>query len=238
MTFADKTYWLIGASEGLGRALAEQLAGDGCRLILSARSDDRLRDMNIPNASILAMDVTDQDSVDTALAQLPQIDGVIYCAGAYDPMRAQDWDRDSALKMMDVNVLGAMRVLPEVVKDFVARDSGHIVLIGSLAAYHGLPGAVGYSTSKGALMHLAENLFMDLKATNVKVQITNPGFIKTRLTQKNSFEMTQLMTPEVAADHVVRAMRRGKFRTAFPYPFAGVFRLLRLLPDGWVRRIF
>ena len=238
MTFADKTYWLIGASEGLGRALAEQLAGDGCRLILSARSKDRLRDMNIPNASILAMDVTDQDSVDTALAQLPQIDGVIYCAGAYEPMRAQDWGRDSALKMMDVNVLGAMRVLPEVVKDFVARDSGHIVLIGSLAAYHGLPGAVGYSTSKGALMHLAENLFMDLKATNVKVQITNPGFIKTRLTQKNSFEMTQLMTPEVAAGHVVQAMRRGKFRTAFPYPFAGVFRLLRLLPDGWVRRIF
>jgi short-subunit dehydrogenase len=153
-------------------------------------------------------------------------------------MTAQNWDRDAALWMMDVNALGAMRVLPDLVKNFVARDAGHIVLIGSLASYHGLPGAVGYSTSKGALMHLAENLYLDLKATNVRVQITNPGFIETRLTQKNSFEMTQLMTPEKAADHVIRNMKRRKFRTAFPYPFAGVFRLLRLLPDSWVRRIF
>lgn len=233
-----QTYWIIGASEGLGRALAERLADEGHTLVLSARSEDRLRELGIDGAQILPLDVTDQSSVDAALKALPDIDGVIYCAGSYDPMTAQSWDRDKSLLMMDVNVLGAMRVLPEIVERFVARDAGHIVMIGSLASYHGLPGAVGYSTSKAALMHLAENLYIDLKSTNVRVQITNPGFIQTRLTQKNSFQMTQLMTPETAANHVIRAMKRRRFRTAFPYPFAAVFRLLRLLPDSWVRRLF
>ncbi|QTN37228.1 SDR family NAD(P)-dependent oxidoreductase [Cognatishimia activa] len=238
MTKLAKTYWIIGASEGLGRSLAEKLSAEGCALVLSARSESRLRDIDVEDAQILPMDLTDQTSVDAALSALPDIDGVIYCAGAYDPMTAQDWDRDKGLFMMDVNVLGAMRVLPDIVSRFVAKDEGHIVLIGSLAAYHGLPGAVGYSTSKAALMHLAENLYLDLKSTKVRVQVTNPGFIETRLTQKNSFQMTQLMMPDVAADHVIRNMKRRKFRTAFPYPFAGVFRLLRLLPDSWVRRFF
>ncbi|MEJ5217805.1 SDR family NAD(P)-dependent oxidoreductase [Cognatishimia sp. D5M38] len=238
MTKLAKTYWIIGASEGLGRSLAKKLSAEGCALVLSARSESRLRDIDVEDAQILPMDLTDQASVDAALSKLPDIDGVIYCAGAYDPMTAQNWDRDKGLFMMDVNVLGAMRVLPDIVSRFVTKDAGHIVLIGSLAAYHGLPGAVGYSTSKAALMHLAENLYLDLKSTNVRVQVTNPGFIETRLTQKNSFQMTQLMTPNVAADNVIRNMKRRKFRTAFPYPFAGVFRLLRLFPDSWVRRFF
>ncbi|WP_370231531.1 SDR family NAD(P)-dependent oxidoreductase [Cognatishimia sp.] len=238
MSKLAKTYWIIGASEGLGRSLAEKLSAEGCSLILSARSETRLQEMGIPNAQILPMDVTKPISVDAALANLPKLDGVIYCAGAYEPMTAQNWDRETGMFMMDVNVLGAMRVLPEVVQRFVEQDKGHIVLIGSLAAYHGLPGAVGYSTSKGALMHLGENLYIDLKSTNVRVQVTNPGFIETRLTQKNSFEMTQLMTPDQAADHVIKHMKRSRFRSAFPYPFAGVFRILRLLPDSWVRRFF
>ena len=238
MTFAGKTYWLIGASEGLGRALAMKLEAAGAKVVVSARSEERLAQIGLKQGHILPMDVTDTASVDQAIEALPEIDGMIYCAGAYDPMTAQTWERDQALKMMDVNLLGAMRVLPGILPEMIARNQGHIVLIGSLSAYHGLPGAVGYSTSKGGLMHLAENLRIDLKSTNIKVQITNPGFIQTRLTQKNNFAMTQIMSPDEAADHVMRNMARGKFRTAFPRPFAWLFRALPVLPDWLVKRIF
>jgi short-subunit dehydrogenase len=87
-------------------------------------------------------------------------------------------------------------------------------------------------------MHLAENLYVDLKNTGVEVQIINPGFIATRLTDKNTFKMPQIMTPEAAAKHVIKAMKRGRFRTDFPRPFAWVFPLMRFLPDRWVRAMF
>lgn len=237
MSFAGKKYWIIGASEGLGRALALKMSELGAELVLSARSEARLHEIKAGDALLLPMDVTDEASVDSAIETLPEIHGVIYCAGAYDPMTAQEWDQESALRMMDVNLLGAMRVLPPVIETMLEQNRGHIALIGSLASYYGLPGAIAYGASKAGLMHLAENLYVDLKKTDIKVQIINPGFIKTRLTQKNSFEMPQLMTPEEAADHVVKALNSRRFRTAFPRPFAWAFRVMRLLPDAWVRRI-
>jgi short-subunit dehydrogenase len=112
------------------------------------------------------------------------------------------------------------------------------MLIGSLSGYSGLPAAVGYSASKAALMNLAENLLVDLKGTGVSVQIANPGFIKTRLTAKNDFAMPQLMTSEVAANHVIRAIDSGRFETAFPRPFAWVFKWGRYLPRGLFNKLF
>lgn len=96
-------------------------------------------------------------------------------------------------------------------------------MIGSLAGYHGLPAAIGYGASKAALISLAETMRHDLAGTGVTVRIVNPGFIKTRLTKKNGFKMPMLMSPEDAADRVVNAMARRRFRTDFPAPFSGSF---------------
>lgn len=235
---SGKRVWLIGASEGLGRSLAMSLASEGCRLVLSARTMSRLQDIGIEGAQLVELDVTDDASVAEAVAAVGDVDIILYCAGAYDPMVAQKWDSARALKVFDVNFLGAMRVLPDVLAGMVARDAGRVVLIGSLSAYYGLPGAIGYSASKAALMHLAENLYVDLKNTGVEVQIINPGFIATRLTDKNTFKMPQIMTPEAAAEHVIKAMKRGRFRTDFPRPFAWLFPIMRGLPDRWVRAMF
>ena len=215
-----KTYWLIGASEGLGRALAGLLAAEGACMILSARNAERLEDLaaTLPNARALPMDVTESASVRAAIADLGQIDGVIYCAGAYEPMTAQGWDVDQALKVSEVNFTGALRSLGHVVPQMAAQGSGHIVLIGSLAGFRGLPGAIGYSASKGALMQLAENLFMDLRGTGVNVQQINPGFIRTRLTEKNSFDMPFILSAEEAAERTLRAMKSRRFATSFPWP--------------------
>jgi short-subunit dehydrogenase len=231
--FAGKTYWLVGASEGLGRALAQQLSAEGAHLILSARNAERLQSLchALPNARPLQMDVTDPQAVRRAAAEIGQVDGVIYNAGAYAPMSATAWDKEVALTMCDVNFMGAMRVLGEVVPGFVQRGQGDITLVGSLAGYHGLPAAIGYGASKAALVSLAETMRFDLKDTGVVVRLVNPGFIKTRLTEKNSFKMPMLMQPEKAASRVLQAMRKSRFRTDFPAPFSWVIRLFSALPD-------
>ncbi|MCT4608977.1 MAG: SDR family NAD(P)-dependent oxidoreductase [Pelagimonas sp.] len=236
--FADKTYWLVGASEGLGRALAQQLSAQGARLILSARNHDRLNALcaELPQSRALVLDVTDPQAVRQAAQEVGQIDGVIYNAGAYVPMRATQWDSATALAMCDVNFTGALRVLGEVVPQFVAQGAGDITLVGSLAGYRGLPAAIGYGASKAALVSLAETMRFDLKDSGVVVRLVNPGFIETRLTAKNGFKMPMLMTPEAAAQRVVRAMGRRRFRTDFPAPFSWVMRGLGYLPDWLVYR--
>jgi len=233
-----KTYWLVGASEGLGRALAVALDALGARTVLSARSGARLDDLAETLsycAGVVACDVTDTGAVDAAWAQIEQfgIDGVIFIAGYYEPISAQDWDREAVMRMADVNFMGGIRVLGHAVPHFANRNSGHIVVIGSLSGYRGLPGAIGYGASKSGLMHLTENIQIDLAKTDVKVQLVNPGYIKTRLTNKNDFAMPFLMSAEAAADRTVRAMHSNRFKTDFPWIFSLVFRVSRLLPN-WV----
>lgn len=237
--FNGKTYWIVGASEGLGRELARHLTEAGARVILSARSEDRLRDLadELTSAEIAPLDATDRDSIAANAPDAAEIDGIIYCAGVYDPMRAQDWDADKVALMFDVNLRGAVNVLGRVVPTFAKRDTGHIVLIGSLAGYRGLPGSIGYSASKSGLIALGESIYADLRGSGVKVQVASPGFIKTRLTDKNDFDMPQIMTPEDAADHVMRIMRSNTLHASFPRPFSWFFKWGRFLPAGLFYRL-
>ncbi|MDE3121461.1 MAG: SDR family NAD(P)-dependent oxidoreductase [Paracoccaceae bacterium] len=237
----ERSYWIVGASEGLGRALAEALDAQGISLILSARNAARLEDLagTLKDARALPMDVTDPASIAEAVALAGEVDGLIYCVGLYDPMTARDWKPETAEAIVEANFTGALRILGRVVPGMVVRGRGHVVLIGSLAGFRGLPGAIGYGASKAALMHLGENMRADLKGTGVRVQLANPGFIDTRLTRKNDFRMPSLMTPEQAAGHVMRAMRGRRFSTSFPAPFAWLFSIGgRYLPLRWFQGLF
>lgn len=241
MDWHGRRYWLVGASEGLGRALARALSARGAELVISARNETALQDLaaSLPGpVQVVPMDVGNGASVRAAAAQVGVPDGVIWLAGVYWPMRAQDWNPDQAEAMADVNFTGCLRVLGQVVPGMVARGSGHVVITGSLAGFRGLPGAVGYGASKAACMSLAETLALDLRGTGVKVQLANPGYIRTRLTAKNGFAMPQIMEPEVAADHVLRLMESGRFASSFPTPFQWLFRLANLLPDALYFRLF
>lgn len=231
--FSGKTYWVVGASEGLGRAIAKALDDAGANTILSARNAARLADLEaqLANARSLPLDVSDLDSVRRAAAAAGQIDGVIYNAGSYDPMPTSEWNTEAALNMCEVNYAGAIRVIGEVLPQFLQAGRGEFTLIGSLAGYRGLPTAIGYGASKAALISLAETMRHDLKGSGIVVRIVNPGFIKTRLTQKNKFRMPMLMTPQTAAGHIMRAMQSNRFRTDFPAPFSWLIRSLVYLPD-------
>lgn len=238
--FENKTYWIIGASEGLGEAIAKDLHRAGARLILSARNADRLASVAQATgpAQIVPMDVTDTDAVAQAMTQIGDLDGVIYCVGQYDPVPATDWQPKAVEVMCEANFMGAVRVLGHVVPRFVAKGSGHVVLIGSLAGHRGLPGSIGYGASKAALMHLGESLQADLRDSPLRVQVVNPGFIKTRLTAKNGFRMPMIQTPEAAAANVMKAMRSNRLEVNFPAPFSWLFTVGKRLPKSLFWRLF
>ncbi|SEM61932.1 Short-chain dehydrogenase [Loktanella fryxellensis] len=242
MDWQGKRYWIVGASEGLGRALALKLSRVGVEVIVSARSEDRLKSLvdELPGKGrYVTVDVSDLDSVEKARAEVGEIDGVVYLAGVYWPMLSSAWDNGQAEAMANINYLGASRVIGSVMKDFTSRDRGHIVVTSSLTAFRGLPGTIGYTASKAAIMSLAECMYADLRKTGVHVQVVNPGFIKTQLTAKNDFDMPFIMEPEEAATAVFDHMNDPtRFKKSFPTLFSWVFRLSQFLPDWAYYGIF
>ncbi len=241
MDFNGKRYWLVGASEGLGRALAHRLHRAGASVIVSARSRDRLDELVGElgeRARAVTVDVADMAVVEKAVAEVGQIDGVVYLAGVYWPMKATEWDNDKAAMMGEINYLGASRVVGAVMPGMVAQGHGHIVLTGSLSGFRGLPGAIGYSASKAGIMALAESMHCDLRDGPIRVQVGNPGFIKTQLTDKNDFRMPFLMTPEEAAEEMFALMNSRVFKRSFPRLFSWLFRGSQFLPDWAYYRLF
>jgi len=239
--WAGKRYWLVGASEGLGRELALTMSRAGAEVIVSARSEDRLQSLvaELPGkGSYVTVDVTDRAAVEQAAADVGEIDGVVYLAGVYWPMKSGEWDNEKADLMGEINFLGASRVVGSVINDMVTRGSGHIVLTGSLSGFRGLPGAIGYASSKAGMMVLAESIQADLRTSPVKIQLVNPGFIKTRLTEKNDFKMPFIMSAEDAAKELFDHMNTDTFKKSFPLLFSWVFRLSQFMPDWMYYRLF
>ncbi|MGI1662388.1 SDR family NAD(P)-dependent oxidoreductase [Palleronia sp. KMU-117] len=239
--FDGKRYWLVGASEGLGRALAHRMSSAGAELYLSARNADALQALadELPGkAHAVPVDVGDSASVRAAAAGIGDIDGLVFLAGVYWPMPAQAWNPDEVEAMCDINFTGAARAVGAVIGQMVGRDEGHIVLTGSLSGFRGLPGAIGYSASKAGLMALAESMYADLRGTGVQVQVANPGFIRTRLTDKNDFTMPFIMEPDAAARVMFEHMTTDRFKTSFPFLFSLLFRFSQFWPDWLYYRVF
>ena len=241
MELNGKRYWLVGAGDGSGRALAHHMSKAGIEVVVSARSEDKLAELvsELPGkASYQTVDISDDDSVKAAAAAVGQIDGVVLLAGAYWPFAATEWNAEQAVTMADVNFTGFVRVLGQVVPDFVKRDAGHVVITSSLSGFRGLPGSIGYTASKAATMSLAECMYADLRKTGVRVQVANPGYIKTQLTAKNDFNMPFIMEPEDAAREMFELMLTDRFKKSFPTAFSLLFRFSQFLPDWAYYRIF
>ncbi|MEO1363366.1 MAG: SDR family NAD(P)-dependent oxidoreductase [Pseudomonadota bacterium] len=236
-----KRYWLVGAGDGLGRALAHHMSRAGIELIVSSRGADKLASLveELPGkATAQTVDISEDASVAAAAEAIGDIDGVVLLAGVYWPFSARNWNAEEGVAMADVNFTGFMRVLGQVMPQFVEKDAGHVVITSSLSGFRGLPGSIGYTASKAATMSLAECMYADLRHTGVRVQVANPGFIKTQLTDKNQFEMPFLMEPEVAAREMFELMLTDSFKKSFPTIFSLFFRVGQFLPDWLYYRIF
>ena len=230
-----KRVWLVGASTGIGRALAEQLHALGATVIVSARKMDALQAFadQHPGSIALSLDVSDGPAVkaaaEAAMAAGP-LDLVCYCAGHYQAMRATAIDLPDLLRHHEVNTVGALHVLAAITPAMVARGQGHISLVSSVAGFRGLPQSLAYGPTKAALINLAETLYLDLQPHGLGVSVINPGFVETPLTAQNEFHMPALITPETAAQAIVQGWARGEFDVHFPKRFTRLMKLLRLLP--------
>ncbi|MCV2362196.1 SDR family NAD(P)-dependent oxidoreductase [Paucibacter sp. DJ1R-11] len=236
------TVWLVGASSGIGRAVAASLHAAGARVIVSARQADLLNDFAAqhPGAQPLPLDVMDAQALQQAVRQIVRnhgrIDLCLYCAGYYQPMRAQQFSLDEAMRHLDINYVGALKLLqallPQMLLQAHQGQPGHISLVSSVAGYRGLPKSLAYGPSKAALSHLAEALYLDLSPEKIGVSVINPGFVATPLTAQNDFAMPALITAEQAAQEILKGWARGEFEIHFPKRFTLWLKLLRHLGHG------
>jgi short-subunit dehydrogenase len=241
--WAGRRVWLVGASTGIGEALARSLAARGASLLLSARRPAPLealaRQLGAGHRA-LPLDVTDPTALDAAFAcfdtsELPLPALGIYLAGDYVPLDAADGEAalPAARRMLAVNYAAAvewsLRLAPRLLAAPAPPGSG-IALVASVAGYAGLPKALAYSPSKAALIRFAECLHLDLAPRGLGVWSINPGFVATRLTAQNDFDMPALIEPEGAAEAIVSGFATGRFEVHFPKRFTRVMKLLSVLP--------
>ncbi|RIX48885.1 MAG: SDR family NAD(P)-dependent oxidoreductase [Rhodocyclales bacterium GT-UBC] len=233
--WSGKRVWLIGASTGIGAALARELARRGAWLALSARSAEKLKALDLPDALLLPCDATDSAALAGARKALVSawggVDLVVYLAGDYVPMRADSFDLQEAERVVAVNFNGAMRLAATVLPDLQA--GGGIALVASVAGYRGLPKALCYGPGKAALIHFAECLHLDLLPRGIGVWLVNPGFVATPLTAQNDFAMPALQTPEQAALAMVDGFAAGRFEIHFPKRFTRLMKWFAVLPYAW-----
>jgi short-subunit dehydrogenase len=232
----ERRVWVIGASSGIGAALARELRGRGAKLALSARNVEALQLIVADDVSalVLPFDITQSTGAlqarDEILAKWGGVDLVLVVAGTYQKMRAEDFDLNAAKQLVETNLNGPLNCLDAVLPTLLAQGHGGIGIVASVAGLSGLPQALIYGPTKAALINLCESLYLDLHARGIAVYLINPGFVATPLTAKNDFTMPALISAETAAHEIVRGIERGEFHINFPRRFTNWLRVLRLLP--------
>jgi len=228
--------WIVGASSGMGQGLAVQLAKMGIKVTASARSKSSLEVLEKENPNIQArpLDITKSSKVrevaKKAAEQFGPIDLVVLSAGAWDPSSPEHWEQEKAIRAMAVNYFGVINVLDTILPQMRQNVKGHIAIVSSVSGYSGLPGAAYYSPPKAALINLAEAIKPELELQGIKLQIVNPGFVRTPMTDVNDFPMPFLMKRDDAVKRIIDGLQSSRFEIAFPLRFAWVMKLLSFLP--------
>lgn len=250
MTFvptpADGPVWITGASSGIGRALALELAKRGFRVVASARSAaelDALAAASDGRITAVPLDVTDEQASLDAVAAIEAAHGPIAVAvlnaGVYLPVRALPFETAKFRKSFDVNLMGTVNGLAAVIPPMVARRKGQIWITSSVAGYGALPTSAAYGATKAGLINLAGSLALDLKLADVHIGVINPGFVDTPATAKNPFEMPFIIPVDEAARRIADGFGKPRFEITFPRRFALILKALNLLPyDTYLKLVF
>lgn len=231
---AGRRYWVIGASSGIGAALAHELCRRGARVAISARKVEDLRAVADHTMAVVPLDATDRAAVSAAADQvrrlLGEIDVVVWCAGYWKQFDAADWDADIFERHVEINLLGLNNVLAAVLPHMAAEGRGHLVGVASVAGYRGLAGAEAYGATKAAQINLLEGLRAALGRRGVQVTTVAPGFVKTPMTATNQFTMPFIIDPQTAARSIADGLERRRTEIVFPLRMALVMKAARLLP--------
>lgn len=241
--FSGKRVFLTGASDGIGEAVAVALGREGAKVALFARRADKLEAVAAAvreaggEALVCPGDVTAQADVDRAIdairATWGGLDIAIANAGVGDVARIDKMKVERLVKVIDVNVNGAIRTVTAALPLLLEQGNGHVVGVASPAGARGLPRSGAYSASKAALTMFLESLRAPARKRGVYVTVVHPGFVRTPLTAKNEGAMPFLLEPEDAARHILKAIRRKRREYSFPWQMAALMGLVRHLPNAW-----
>ena len=236
--WAGQRVWIIGASSGIGAALAAALLQRGALVAVSARRAEALRALadGREEARVLAFDFNDDEAFAAASDDLFKtwggIDLVVFSAGAYAPMRAWQLDADDIDRLLAINLRAPMAAAARLIPQLLKQGSGALAFVSSVTGYRGLPKAAAYGPTKAALINFAETLYLDLAPRGLSVFLINPGFVATPMTAANDFAMPALISPQQAAEEIIAGFGRGSVEIHFPRRFTYWLKLLRMLPYG------
>jgi short-subunit dehydrogenase len=234
--YEGEMIWIIGASSGIGLDLSKSLSKKGAKLILSARREDALSKLNDElggQHAIYPLDVSSFDDIAKTTKAIFKkykiVDRVIFMAGIYKPLMIKDIEADFAEQMMRVNFLGAVALVSSLLPYFEKQKKAQIVLCASVSGYLGLPKGQPYSASKAALINYAESLKVEV-SKHIDVKLINPGFVRTRLTDMNKFQMPMIIESSKAADIIVNGLSKSRFEIHFPKGFTFLLKIVASLP--------
>jgi short-subunit dehydrogenase len=242
-----KIAWVTGASTGIGAATTKRLVQDGWTVIATARSQDKLNALveecgRLPGI-VMAYegDVTDLARMKEIVTQVEKSIGTIYLAllnaGTYKADPLPTFTAANFSEQMSVNLIGVANCVEALRDSMIANRAGHIAIVASVAGYRGLPRSLSYGPTKAALINMAEALAIEGREFNIKVQVVNPGFIRTPLTDKNDFPMPFLMDVDKAADSLVKGLASSRFEITFPLIFSMLLKFIGLLPPRLYQKV-
>lgn len=239
MDYQDKNVWIIGASSGIGRSLASALAARGARLALSARRSDELETIAASLGTkhrAFTVDVSNAAHFGAAAGAVKhhfgKIDHVIMLAGIYTPTSLAKMDIEDARQIVDINLMGTINCLHVLLPHLRAQGHGQVALCASVAGYRGLPHAQPYAATKAAIINLAETAYIEETKNGIDVRLISPGFVRTPMTDKNTFYMPMMLSPEEAANAIADGLLSTSFEIHFPKRFTLFLKLLQLLPNA------
>tara|TARA_Y100000590_G_scaffold194337_1_gene220819 strand:- start:3375 stop:4136 length:762 start_codon:yes stop_codon:yes gene_type:complete len=238
-----KTIWITGGSSGIGLATAEKFLKEDWCVIISSKNLDNLNQAkkqlksNTKKNKIYSIQcdlsnrVEVQNVVNKIVNEIGQINIGLLNAAAYSPNKTQEFDINNYELLIDVNLKGTLYCIETLKKVMEKNNGGQIAIISSPVGYRGLPTAGAYGMTKAGLINLAESLFFDFKKFGIKIKLINPGFIKTKSTDLNSFPMPFIKSSSFAAEKIFNGLTKSnKFEIIFPYFFLKLLKLGRILP--------
>ena len=234
MNLNGKVAWVVGGSSGIGAAVARELQSRGATVAISARRQDELDAVSAGSMLALACDVTDAVALAVAASrirdELGPIDLVVLSAAYWKQMSPHDWDTEVFNQHIQVNLIGTSNAIAAVLPQMLARGSGVIAGIASVAGYRGLAGSAAYGATKAAQINMLESLRIGVARSGVRITTICPGFVRTDATAGNDFPMPFIIDVETAGRAICDGLERNRNEIVFPLPMAILFKTARLVP--------
>ena len=229
-----KTVFITGATSGIGYQLAQDYLRAGDKVVACGRNQQALDTLDPSSGELerLCFDLTDKEQTHQMISKMnarPEL--WIFNAGGCEYIEQGQLDSELIRRVFEVNVMGLVHAIEAAQKRFTS--GAHIIIVGSISSELALPRAEAYGASKAAVSYLARTLQQTLKPQGVKVTIVYPGFVRTPLTQKNTFDMPMMVEVNGASQAIRKGIERGDSYIYFPTRFTLILRVIGLLPYGW-----